>query len=88
MVRIDRLILIDRQRGDPARGIPRDGDFELRMAFAKDPLIEELPHVPSRGGFDRANQVDRLNRTLRVILDIPRDRAPEPPVAQLAAQHV
>ena len=77
MLRIDRLILIDRQRGDPARGIPRDGDFELRMAFAKDPLVEELPQVSTRGDFDRANQIDCLNRTLRVILDIARNRAPE-----------
>ena len=66
LARVDRLFLIDVERCDLTLRVPRDGNLQLRIARAENPLVEEAAHVAAGRLFDGANQIDRLDAALRV----------------------
>src|SRR5208283_2448519 len=55
---------------------------------AIEPLVEEGARVAPGLFFDCANQIDRLDVALRVLLYVASDRTPEASVIELTTQHM
>ena len=85
---LGRLRLLDGELRLLRGIVPLEGDGELGMAGAVDPLVEEGVQVAARRLLDGALEVRRGDVAALVLRDVVPDRLPEERIAQLEAEHV